>query len=415
MRYLYTLLLYLLLPLVLLRLWWRGRRAPAYRRRWRERFGFMPRLPVNPVVWVHAVSVGETVAAVPLIRWLRARGEPVLVTTTTPTGSERVRAVFGEEVFHVYCPYDLPAAVRRFLARTQPKLALIMETELWPNLFHGCARAGVPVVVANARLSQRSAAGYRKVAALTRATLAQVSLIAAQTDDDAERLRALGGARVEVTGSVKFDISIDAELSAQGQSLRHAWGVARPVWIAASTHAGEDEQVLAAHAELLRVLPHALLVLVPRHPERFDEVAALCGQRSFNVVRRSTGAACETQTQVLVGDTMGELLVFFAAGDAAFVGGSLVPTGGHNVLEPAALGLPVAVGPHTFNFLDITARLIARNGAVRVHDATELAALMQRWLSDATERARVGQAGAALVEQNRGALARLQGLLEAYL
>ena len=415
MRYLYSLLLYLLIPFVLVRLVWRSRRASAYRRRWAERFGFFDPPPLRSPVWVHAVSVGEVLAAVPLIQWLRERGEPVLVTTTTPTGAERVRAAFGADVPHLYCPYDLPDVVRRFLSRVRPRLAIIIETELWPNLFHACAERRVPVIVANARLSARSAAGYAKVAALMRATLRDVNLIAAQGEADAARLRALGAPRVEVTGNVKFDLHLPASLHEQAAVLRRAWGESRLVWLAASTHAGEDEQVLDAYAELRRTLPDSLLVLAPRHPERFDDVAALCRQRGYTLVRRSEHRPATAETAVFLLDSMGELPLFYAAADIAFVGGSLVNTGGHNVLEPAALGKAVLVGPHTFNFLEITAQLVANGAATRVEDSHALAQAVIRYLGDANLRDEAGRKGLALVEQSRGALARLQALLLAYL
>lgn len=415
MRYLYSLLLYLLIPAVIARLLWRSRRAPAYRRRWAERFGFITPLPVTGVVWVHAVSVGETLAAAPLIKALAAQGEPVLVTTTTPTGSDRVRALFGNNVYHLYCPYDLPDAARRFLRRTRPKLAIIMETELWPNLFHACAREKIPLIVANARMSERSARAYGRVAAFTRAILADVTLVVAQGEADAARLRALGARDVRVTGNIKFDLHLPASLLEQAAVLRRAWGEDRLVWVAASTHAGEDEQVLDAFARVRLALPDCLLVLVPRHPERFDEVAALCRQRGFAVARRSEQPLCDRETAVFLVDRMGELPVFYAAGDVAFVGGSLVSTGGHNVLEPAALGKPVLVGPHTFNFLDITRQLIAAGGAVEIRDAEQLTEAVLRYLADANLRDTAGHRGRALVEENRGALARLQSLLNEYL
>lgn len=417
MRYLYSLLLYLLIPFVILRLWWRSLSAPAYRRRWGERFGFFARLPVEGAVWVHAVSVGEVQAAVPLIRWLREeKGLPVLVTTTTPTGSERVRQQFGDAVLHVYAPYDLPDAVRRFIARTRPRLAVIMETEIWPNLFHHCRCAGIPLLVVNARLSLRSANRYRQFQTLIRATLRKAEVVAAQTQADAERFIALGmeADRVQVTGNVKFDIGLAADLQERAMQLRRNWG-GRPVWVAASTHAGEEEAVLSAHAMVLTRMPQALLVWVPRHPERFDKVAELCRRRGYGLVRRSEGGAVSGATTVYLGDTMGELPLFYAAADVAFVGGSLVPTGGHNVLEPAALGVPVVVGPDTFNFLEIVRALLGQGGAERVTTETELATTVVRYLEDPKLRDAAGTCGRELVERNRGALKKLQGLLINYL
>ncbi|MEK7322108.1 MAG: 3-deoxy-D-manno-octulosonic acid transferase, partial [Pseudomonadota bacterium] len=290
-----------------------------------------------------------------------------------------------------------------------------METELWPNLFHACAREKIPLIVANARMSERSARAYGRVAGFTRSILADVTLVAAQGEADAARLRTLGARDVRITGNIKFDLHLPASLLEQAAVLRRAWGEDRLVWVAASTHAGEDEQVLDAYARVRRAVPDCLLVLVPRHPERFDDVAVLCRQRGYTLARRSEQGMGTLETAVLLVDRMGELPVFYAAGDVAFVGGSLVPTGGHNVLEPAALGKPVIVGPHTFNFLDITRQLIAAGGAVEIADAEQLTEAVLRYLADANLRDAAGRQGRALVEQNRGALARLQVLLDDYL
>ena len=418
MRYIYGLLLYLLVPFVILRLMWRGLRAPAYRRRWAERFGFFPRLPVTGVVWVHAVSVGEVQAALPLIAWLREQRQvPVLVTTTTVTGSERVRQQLADQVFHVYAPYDLPGAVRRFLRRVRPSAVIIMETEIWPNLFHRCRAAGIPLILANARLSAPSAQGYRRVRGLTRATLRNVTELAAQARPDADRFIALGmdAQHVHVTGNIKFDVQLPAELQARAEELRREWGENRPVWVAASTHAGEEELILSAFDMVQRRLPQALLVLVPRHPERFDKVAELCQRRGYVVARRGAHGVVGAEVTVFIGDTMGELPLFYAGADVAFVGGSLVPTGGHNVLEPAALGVPIVVGPHTFNFLEITRALISHGGAERVETVTELATVVVRLLENAKLRDATGSCGRELVERNRGAMAKLEAVLIPYL
>ncbi len=419
MRFIYSLLLYLLSPLFVVHLVWRGMRARAYWRRWPERFGFFSWDEVRAPVWVHAVSVGEVQASVPLIRALRERHPdvPVLVTTMTPTGSQRIRKALGDGVAHVYAPYDLPGTVARFLHRVRPRLALIMETEIWPNIFHVCRQSGVPVILANARMSERSASAYRKVHRLAQVTLSEVSAIAAQTSLDAERLVGLGAPaqRVHVTGSVKFDVKLPASLHEQAAVLRREWGVDRPVWIAASTHSGEDEIVLDAHEEIQRALPNALLVLVPRHPERFGKVAALCRRRGYQTVQRTEAAACTEHTDVFVGDTMGELPLFYAAADVAFVGGSLVPNGGQNPLEPAALGLPLLVGPHFFNFQEIVEMLIAAGGATEVRDASDVAAVLRAFLKDANHRHAAGEKARAVVGQNRGALQTLLGLLEEHL
>ncbi len=418
MRYLYSLLLYLLVPFVLLRLLWRSLRAPGYRRRWGERFGFIPRLPKAGVVWVHAVSVGEVQAALPLITWLRQeRRFPVLVTTTTITGSERVRQQLGEEVFHVYSPYDLPGVVRRFIKRVRPIAVIIMETEIWPNLFHICRKQQVPLILVNARLSARSARGYRRLLGLTRDTLSNVTALAAQARPDADRFISLGvdAQHVQVTGNIKFDVHLPEDLRNRGVQLRAAWGARRPVWVAASTHAGEEELVLSAFGMVQRRLPQALLVLVPRHPERFDKVAELCQRSGYVVARRSAQSAICDDVAVFLGDTMGELTLFYAGADVAFVGGSLVPTGGHNVLEPAALGVPIVVGPHTFNFLEITRALISHGGAERVETVTDLATVVVRYLENTKLRDAAGSCGRELVERNRGAMMKLEAILDSQL
>ena len=416
-RHLYTLLFHLGLPLVAVRLGYRAWRAPAYARRIAERFAFrLP--PLQPGgIWLHAVSVGESIAAAPLIRELLARYPdlPITVTCMTPTGSERIQALFGGadyrgRVQHCYLPYDLPWAAARFLARVQPRLALIMETELWPNHIHQCARRGIPVALANARLSERSARGYARFARLTAPMLAELSLIAVQTAAEAERFRRLGARAecVEVTGSIKFDLSIDPELPRRAATLREQWGAtSRPLWIAASTHAGEDESVLAAHRQLLEQWPDALLILVPRHPERFAAVFELCRREGFATRRRSTGEPLAADDRVLLGDTMGELLFLYALADLAFVGGSLVANGGHNLLEPAALGKPVLSGPHLFNFLEIAAQLREAGALREVADTQGLAQQVDRLWREPAEAQRMREAGLAVLQANQGALARL--------
>ncbi|KAB2935571.1 MAG: 3-deoxy-D-manno-octulosonic acid transferase [Candidatus Contendobacter sp.] len=418
LRLLYGGLLYLLLPLALLRLYWRGRRDAGHRRRWTERLGFVPLLPSTGCLWLHAVSVGEARAALPLIRALLNRypGLPLLVTTTTLTGSRQVREALGERVHHVYAPYDLPGAVRRFLRRTRPRLAVIMETELWPNLLRQCAIASVPVLIANARLSERSARGYARMGWLTAAMMRDIALIAAQAEADADRFRALGASRVQVAGNLKYDLTLPDDLPERGRHLRRdLLGDDRPVWIAASTHAGEDEHILDAFARLRARWPELLLLLVPRHPERFDDVAALCRQRGFGVVRRGERRPCAPNVAVFLGDSMGELLLFYAAADLAFVGGSLVSTGGHNVLEPALLGLPVLFGPHMFNFTEAGERLLEAKAAWQVTDAAELAAMVDRLLADPELRQGAGRRGRAAVERHRGALTALLGCIETLL
>ncbi|MHB8345604.1 MAG: lipid IV(A) 3-deoxy-D-manno-octulosonic acid transferase [Acidiferrobacterales bacterium] len=415
-RRLYSLLLYLLVPAVLTRLMFRGLRNRGYWHRWKERFGFVTGLPEG-TLWVHAVSVGEVRAAVPLVAALEQRcpGEVILVTTMTPTGSVQVRELFGARVAHCYLPYDLPSAVARFLERVQPRIALVMETELWPNLFHGCAVRSVPVVVANVRMSEKSTHRYLRFSSFTRATLAQVTLFAAQSEADAARLRTLGAdpEHVRVTGSMKFEINPPASLREQAQALRRQWGAQRPVWIAASTREGEDELVLEQFRLLRDRFTDLLLILVPRHPERFAQVTRLCRRTGLAVALRSDrDAVLSSGVAILVGDTMGELPLFYAAADVAFVGGSLVPAGGHNLLEPAAAGVAVVFGPHMFNFAEIARLTAERAAGRRVRDSSEMGEAVAGYLANADLRFNAGESGRMMVEENRGALQRTLALLE---
>jgi len=413
---LYRLLLSLALPFLLLRLAWRGRYVPAYRARWRERLGRYDRQPLRADIWIHAVSVGEVQASAPLIEHFR-QGYPnagLMVTTTTPTGSEHLRSLFAEAVRHVYTPFDTMSIVSRFLDAVGPRLVIVMETEIWPNMLSACEYRGIPVVLANARLSARSAARYARLGGFTAETLRRFAAIGAQSPADAARFQGLGvaTARIRVTGNIKFAVRLADDLLERAGLLRRLWGRQRPVWVAASTHEGEEEQVLDAHREVLMLLPTALLVLVPRHPERFERVAALVRHRGFTLVRRSAQEPCNEPVSVFLGDTMGELPAFLAAGDAAFIGGSLVPIGGHNLLEAAAVGLPVAVGPHTFNFARIIELMVQEHAAVQVADTQGLARCIKEWLGDATVRERIGEQGRRVVRMNQGALPRLVDLLE---
>jgi len=422
-RLLYTLLIYLCLPLILLRLIWRGRRAPAYRRRWRERFGFVTRLAdAQQVIWVHSVSVGETIAAAPMVRRLQKQYPEsiLLVTTMTPTGSEQVKKIFGDSVEHCYAPYDMPDAIARFLHRTHPALLVIMETELWPNLIHACQRRAIPVVLANGRLSEKSAAGYAKVEALARPMLAKLAVVAAQTKADGERFLQLGVGEkaLEVTGNIKFDLQLDDTLRQKAAALKTQWQGTdgRPVWLAASTHRGEDEIILDAFSQILEHRADVLLVLVPRHPERFNEVADLCTAGNYRLARRSELQTSEnvldSQTQIVLGDTMGELLSFCGASDITFVGGSLVDVGGHNLIEPAAWGVPVLSGPRLFNFTEVSRLLDEAGGLAVCADAGELAAVVVKLLADPEQYQQMSAAALAVTEANRGALDRLTALFE---
>jgi 3-deoxy-D-manno-octulosonic-acid transferase len=414
-RFLYNLLTYLLfLPYVG---YWliRGISNRAYQHRLGERLGIgYPQL--EHCIWIHAVSVGEVVAAVPLIRALARRypERPLLVTTVTPTGAARVAALFGEEVHHTYIPFETPPMVNRFFAATNPDVALVLETEIWPNLYRGCGVRGIPLVLVSARISPKSVRSYRRLLPLFRETLSHGIVIAAQSDADAERFLSLGAApeRTRVTGNIKFDVEIAPDLPERGRELRRALFGDRPVWIAASTHEGEEELVLEAHRILLQRRPDLLLVLVPRHPPRFQGVRELAAKQGMSVVARTDDLPCSATTQVFLGDTMGELTLFYATADVAFVGGSLVPVGGHNLLEPAALGLPLLSGPYVFNAQEIADMFVARQACRIVNDPAELADAVARLLSDAATASRLGAAGRDILERNRGALARLLAMIE---
>ena len=415
MHILYNLLTYvLLLPYIG---YWliRGITNRSYLRRIGERLGHgYPRL--ERCIWIHAVSVGEVVAAVPLIRALGKRfpDQPLLVTTVTPTGAARVASLFGDEVHHTYIPFEAPHVVSRFFAATNPAVALVLETEIWPNLYRGCGVRDIPLVLVSARISPKSVRSYRRLLPLFRETLSHGIIIAAQSEADAERFLSLGAApeRTRVTGNIKFDVELPPDLADRGRGLRAELFGDRPVWIAASTHEGEEEIVLAAQQALLKTFPELLLVLVPRHPQRFPAVRDMIEKRRMGVVSRTDGENCGPATQVFLGDTMGELTLFYAASDVAFVAGSLVPIGGHNLLEPAALGVPLLSGPYVFNAQEIADMFVAKGACKLVSDAAELAAAVKGLLSDAEAASRLGDAGREILERNRGALARLMAMIE---
>lgn len=416
MRVLYLVVVYLLAPVVCLTMLFRGFRDRNYWRNFHERFGYGRAPFAERSIWVHAVSVGEVQAAAALVRALHERypGIPLVLTTVTPTGAQRARALFDGYAHVRYVPYDLPGSVRRFFDRVRPRIAIILETELWPNLYHECGRRGVPLVLASARISPRSIGRYRRLASLFGEALTHGIVIAAQSRDDAERFRYIGASRerTHVTGNIKFDFTLPADIHARGLAFRAEHAAGRPVWVAGSTHAGEEEMLLSAHRELRRTLPEALLILVPRHPNRFAEVADWLDRRAVIHADRSRGNLCDARTEVYLGDTLGELLMLYAAGDVAFVGGSLVPIGGHNLLEPAALGLPILTGPHFFNAEDIARLLIDRGAVEVVSEPARLAASLAALLVDPAERQRIGAIGSACVEENRGALERLLALLD---
>lgn len=410
-RLLYSGLLYLLLPFIFIKLGWRGRVNPAYRQGWGERLGYVkPIRPPQSCICLHAVSVGETMAAQPLIeKLLNTYPDSLLwITSTTPTGAATVERLFAQRVQHSYLPYDTPSAITRFLNTVQPQLLLAMETELWPNLYAACAQRNIPIVVVNARLSERSARGYARIASLTRETLANISLIAAREPQDAERFFTLGASpdQLKVLGNIKFDAPLPMQAQAQAQALRVSWG-GRLVWVAASTHRGEDELLLQVQQQLREQFPDLLLILVPRHPERFAEVAALCAQTPLNYQLRSCHQLLSPTDSVLVGDTMGELLLWYACADVAFIGGSLVDVGGHNPLEALAFAVPVLSGQYVHNFQEIYPPLVEQGAAVLVDSPEFLAHHLALWLASASARQQAGQAGQAFLEQQRGVVERL--------
>jgi len=415
MRFLYIAIAYLLAPLWLAALALRGFRDSSHWEGFRERLGLGGEVRGGRSIWVHAVSVGEVQASAPLVNALLEKfpDRPLVVTTGTATGRARARAVFGSRVDVRYVPIDLPGAVRRFFHRVKPSLAVILETEIWPNLYHRCGKLGVPLVLASARISPRSVNSYRRLVGLFRQTLSHGIFIAAQSEQDAQRFCSIGAnaERTHVVGNIKFDFSLPPNIESQGATLRRLLGMDRPVWVAGSTHAKEEDALIAAHRLVRTRYAQALLVLVPRHPPRFGEVAASLRERGMNFVSRSSGGGANGSTEIFLVDTLGELLAFYAAADVAFVGGSLVPIGGHNLLEPAALGLPVLAGPNNFNSADV-ARLLVECGAVRiVEDAASLAEAVGELLANPSARTAMGANGRKAIEDNRGAVGRLMAFL----
>lgn len=416
MRFVYLLAVYLAAPIVSLIFLWRGLWDRSYWQDFPERFGLGPAQTPGGV-WLHAVSVGEVQACAPLVSALQRRHPhlPLTVTTFTPTGAARARALFGNVARVRYVPYDLPGAVRRFFARVQPRLAVIFETELWPNLYRECGRRRVPLVLASARISARSLSRYHRLGRLFTDTLAQTAVVAAQGPGDAERFRALGAdpAQTHVTGNIKFDFELPEDILERGARLRAQYAPGRPLWVAGSTHGGGEEAAVIAAARAVRAaVPGTLLVLAPRHPSRFGEVAEALAKAGLRYARRSEEGTPGEECEVLLLDSLGELLDFYAAADVAFVGGSLVPVGGHNLLEPAALGVPILTGPHNFNSAEIARLLSARGAAQTVKDSPELAERLRQLLRDPAERARMAEAGRACIAGNRGALEKLLRLIE---
>lgn len=410
-RFFYTLLWYPATPLLLLRLMWRARRQREYLQHVAERFGFYgDAAAAGPWLWLHAVSVGETRAAEPLISALQQRypQHRILLTHMTPTGRETGNALFGDRVTRCYLPYDYPGAVVRFLDRFRPTAGLLMETEIWPNLIHAAAGRDIPLYLVNARLSERSLRGYQRVGALAREAMRGFRAIAAQSAGDAERLRMLGAAQVSVTGNLKFDLEVPVQQVEQGNVLRRAAG-ARPVLLAASTREGEEVLLLdaAQHAGLRDVL----LIIVPRHPQRFDEVAALIAARGLRLQRRSAGETVAADTAVLLGDSMGEMFMYYAACDVVLMGGSFLAYGAHSLIEPCALGRPVVIGPSTYNFAEAAEAAVAAGAAVRVNDMVEAVAVALQLVADPARVHRMAEAGLLFAAAHRGATQKVLALL----
>ncbi|ELN6886172.1 lipid IV(A) 3-deoxy-D-manno-octulosonic acid transferase [Vibrio alginolyticus] len=411
-RIVYTLLLALASPLLLFGLYKSKPNKPKFGSRWKEHFGITPKLKSNDKpIWIHAVSVGESIAATPLIKALKEQNpeQSILVTTTTSTGAEQI-AKLGDLIEHRYMPIDFGFAIKGFLKSVQPKQMLIIETELWPNTLHNVHKAGIPITVVNARLSEKSCQNYAKIQRLFNQLHPCLTQVLCQTDSDAERFERLGveKKKLSVTGSIKFDIQISEQVKQQGQQLRAQLGNDRPIWIAASTHKGEDEQVLDAHRQVLKSHPNALLILVPRHPERFDDVFTLCQQQGFSTVRRTSTHAVETNAQVYLGDTMGEMLTLMGAADICFMGGSLIgdKVGGHNVLEPAALGVPIINGPSFFNFKEIVHEMKQNSLIKIVKNEDELARAIVALIKDVAAHERITSELAHFMLANSGSLQR---------
>ncbi|MGZ5051993.1 MAG: lipid IV(A) 3-deoxy-D-manno-octulosonic acid transferase [Methylobacter sp.] len=415
MRAVYTCLFYLLIPFILARLIWRSLKAPAYRLRWDERFAFYRRKFPQNVVWFHAVSVGEAEALFPLVKRIQQRHPEakLLITTTTPTGSSRVLAVMKNSVEHVYFPYDTPDAIHRFMDCFKPKIAVIMETEIWPNLFTYCGNHNVPLYVVNARLSERSASGYRKISALIAPALASVKMIAAQTHDDAKRFISIGAPveNVKVLGNIKFDVDVPNDLIEHGLQLKTIAFGGRFVWLIASTHKNEEAILLEIYNEIKQKIPGLLLVIAPRHPERFADVKNICEQYQLSVVVRTSGQVCDSYTDVYLADTMGELKMLYAAADVAFVGGSMVPVGGHNILEAAAVGTPVLFGPYMSNFKAIAEGVLRQNAAIQCQEQADIANAMIALYTDSAYRQSLAEKGKAFIRQNQGSLDKVVDML----
>ncbi len=414
MQLIYSALFYVLIPFVLCRLLWRSIKAPAYRQRWNERFAFYHATYSQGVIWFHAVSVGEAETLFPLIKTIQQHypNAKIVITTTTPTGSARVKAVLKDTVTHVYLPYDVPDAVNRFMACFKPKLAVIMETEIWPNLFAYCGRHNIPLYMINARVSERSTRGYQKLSSLIKPALAHVTILT-QSQQDTDRFIAIGAKpqQVKTLGNMKFDLDSSQNTREQGLAIKSQLFKNRFVWLIASTHQGEEDIFLAIYQEIKAKIPELLLLVVPRHPERFLEVRKLCEQQQLKLATRTAQNSVHPDTDVYLLDTLGELRTFYAAADVAFVGGSMVPVGGHNILEAAAVGVPVMFGPFMANFKSISENVLALGAAIQCQDKNALAETIMALHQDSNYRESLAAKGKAFVENNKGVCAKIIEML----
>lgn len=415
-RLIYSLLFYLLIPAVVLRLLWRSIKEPSYRASLPERFGFVNFNLVpesdQPIIWVHAVSAGETIAAIPLIKKLLESDFKILVTTMTPAGRERVRTILGPSVLHCYAPYDLPDAISRFLGKVRPRALIIIDTELWPNIIHQCCERKIKTFLVNGRMSARSAAGYKRVLRLTKVMLNELDLVAAQTHSHGERFVDLGLAqgKLVVAGSIKFDQKLPPDFADRTNGLKIKLGE-RFIVIGASTHQGEEAMILKACAELRKTRDDLLLVLAPRHLHRCDEVKRLAEESGEKIILHSTGNQCEMDTTVFLLDTMGELTYFYGVADIAIVGGSLVPVGGHNLMEAVAASVPVIMGPHLENIDDIAAMFREAGGLRIVNDAQHLEEELSSLVNSDVKRQELTESATRVLNANKGALEKVQKII----
>jgi len=413
MFYIYNFLIHLILPLLPLRLLWKSRKNSSYRQRILERFGLCSFPVINNSIWVHAVSLGEAISAVPLIKELMVTypNTTIVVTSMTPTGAQRIREIFksNPQILQLYIPYDYPFAIKRFLRHLHPKILILMEAELWPNILHYTAKQNIPIIIANACLSEKSVKNYQKFGNFIKPMLKYLTCVATQSKIDAENFAAIGVAKekILITGNIKFDMQIKDAAYEQAKQLRDFLGQNRPIWVAASTHAGEEEKILTAARIILQQIPDSLLILIPRHPERFNQVFALCKKEQFNTVRYSASQEYSSDTNIVLGDVMGRLLLFYAASDLAFVGGSLIPWGGHNLLEPAALAKPVLSGPNLSEFREISQLMSDTGGLIKVENETVLADTIIKLFNDKNLCEQIGLAALEVVEKHRGATQKI--------